>query len=224
MDRGWLCSGILEVNNKVHYGGLVRCECQAENDERLKQLHLMKYCRLPDTAIDITFDTFNLRPGLEQAYAKAQMLASGSGELQWLTLMGECDTGKSHLAMAVARCWMNRGDTVRYAAVPELLDDLRNAYNPGHEISYELEFNILKEAKLLILDDLGMESPTPWAQEKLDLIVELRSRSQKALLVTTNLPLNKLSMRIASRLQRFRPGDIVAIEAEEYTQYRGKGK
>ena len=216
-DRGWVISVDPAFMDKAYP---YRCECQHESDELARKERLFKNCHLPSSAIDCRFETFDVRPGIEEAFAKAKLLAEGSGELQWLTLMGLCDVGKSHLAMAVAQAWLAMGRKVRYAAVPELLDDLRNAYNPDSEISYETEFEIIKAADLLVLDDLGMESPTPWAQEKLDLIVELRSRENKALMVTTNQPLTKISQRIASRLQRFVPGAIIPIVAEEYVQYR----
>ena len=200
---------------------LLRCECQREHDRTQRQMLLFRNCKLPASAADCTFKSFNVREGLEIAFAQAKLLAAATGELQWLTLIGLSDVGKSHLAMAVAGEWLAQGLKVRYACVPELLDDLRNAYNPNSEIDYATEWQIIVEADLLVLDDLGMESPTLWAQEKLDLIVEMRSRENKALMVTTNIPLTKVAPRISSRLQRFVPSAIVTIGAGEYTHYRG---
>jgi len=116
----------------------------------------------------------------------------------------------------VARRWLDRGHSARYIVVPELLDELRRAYDPQSGISYDLQFDFYKNVGLLILDDLGMDSPTRWAQEKLDMLVDWRYVHKLSLLVTTNLEMYELSPRIASRLQRFVPGKVVVIKAPEY--------
>jgi DNA replication protein DnaC len=67
---------------------------------------------------------------------------------------------------------------------------------------------------LLVLDDIGVENSTAWVQEKLDTIVDYRLMHKLALVVTTNLSLDKLSTRIASRLMR--AGEIAVINAPEY--------
>ena len=45
---------------------------------------------------------------------------------------------------------------------------------------------------LLIIDDFGMERGTEYALEQVYNIVDSRYRSQKPLIVTTNLPLNEI--------------------------------
>lgn len=148
------------------------------------------------------------------AHAAAAQLAGGLP--MWLTLISNVDAGKSHLAVAVARKWLSRFTPARYALVPKLLDDLRKGYDPRNELSFDQEFDILCDTPLLILDDLGMESSTPWANEKLEMLVEIRAASGLPLMVTTNLSLDALSPRIASRLQRYRPGKVVVIDAPEF--------
>ncbi|MCB0226833.1 MAG: ATP-binding protein, partial [Anaerolineae bacterium] len=44
---------------------------------------------------------------------------------------------------------------------------LRAAFNPNSPTPYDKRFDEVRKAPLLILDDLGTESATPWAEEKL---------------------------------------------------------
>ena len=68
---------------------------------------------------------------------------------------------------------------VIYSAVPDGMMPMRTdagqairaavlgAYRPDAEVPYDEQFDAVKNAPLLILDDLGTQSSTAWAQEKL---------------------------------------------------------
>ena len=68
-----------------------------------------------------------------------------------------------------------------------------------------------------MLDDLGAEAgqsapfEVSWAQDKVYQILDHRLMEQLPTIVTTNLPLNKLPQRIASRLQDRRAARVIAI-------------
>jgi DNA replication protein DnaC len=51
--------------------------------------------------------------------------------------------------------------------VPDLLDHLRAAFSPNSQTSYDKRFDEVRRSPLLVLDDLGTESATPWVEEKL---------------------------------------------------------
>ncbi len=211
-DRGWLVPDV--PFDHPDFGRLVRCECMKYFDEQERRERFLRLCRLPRGSEARTFDTFEIRPGLEEAYQAALDVAEG--KLKWLTLMSEVDRGKSHLAIAIARRWLERKRPARYVAVPELLDELRKGYHPDADMSYDEEFYFLKNVDLLVLDDLGMEATTPWVKEKLDTLVNYRSENALPLVVTTNLSFEQMSERIASRLQRVPFGKVVVIDAPEY--------
>lgn len=84
----------------------------------------------------------------------------------WLVITGTYGCGKTHLAAAI-QCTRGNGRTRHLYGHPNLLDHLRSAYNPQSELSYDELFEQLRNTPLLILDDLGTQSSTPWAQEKL---------------------------------------------------------
>jgi len=84
--------------------------------------------------------------------------------------------------------------------VPDLLDHLRSTYGPESETEYDDLFERVRNAPLLVLDDLGAESSTPWAQEKLFQLVNHRYLHRLCTVITTNVELDKLDPRIRSRL------------------------
>jgi len=221
--RCQLCHNIGWVLSDVKPGlpdskQLSRCPCMKEQDDAERKARFLRLCRLPQGSEDRTFERFEVRPCLEEAYKAAMDMAQG--KLKWLTLMGDVDTGKSHLAVSIARKWLERDRPARYVAVPKLLDELRRGYHPGADMSYDEEFYFYEHVDLLVLDDLGMESPTPWAQEKLDMLVNSRYENALPLVVTTNLDFDLISPRIASRLQRASFGKVVNIKAIDYSIYR----
>ena len=118
----------------------------------------------------------------------------------WLFIQGSYGCGKTHLAAAIANACLGRGLPVLFINVPDLLDYLRAAYNPSAEQTYDERFIEVRDAPLLILDDLGTQNATPWAEEKLYQILNARYVAQRPTVITTNLDLEDLDPRLSSRL------------------------
>ncbi len=118
----------------------------------------------------------------------------------WLLLQGTYGTGKTHLAVAIANTRLARGEPVLFITVPDLLDHLRSAFGPSSEVAYDERFEQIRTAPLLILDDLGAESQTAWAQEKLYQLLSHRHALRLPTVITTNADLERMDPRIRSRL------------------------
>jgi len=205
------------------YWQVVRCECKAEEDRINRERLLLRSCELPQGSVEYTFENFERYAGIEEAYDVALKLAEGSEDLLWLTLQGDYDCGKTHLLIAICRSWLARGRPARYAMAPVLLDELRAGFHPRNEdMSYQERFDFFKNVPLLAIDDLGAESPTSWAREKMDTLFDWRHFHRLPLVVTTNLGLKELGGRIHSRLQRFVPSKVVTLKVGEY-RLRRKG-
>jgi len=82
-------------------------------------------------------------------------------------LTGTYGCGKTHLAAAIGNFRDAMGEEVIFQVVPDLLDHLRATFSPNSSISYDSLFEQVRSTRLLILDDLGTQSATPWAKEKL---------------------------------------------------------
>ena len=205
-------------NGKPDYTRVVPCKCREEALAEHKRQHLLRLCQLPEGTENLTFETFDgYSESLGRAKDMAFKLARGRVKyIGWLTLVSGTDRGKTHLAIAICRKWLERGEPARYAYVPLLMDELRQGFSRAAPESYEEQFEFFCNVPLLVLDDLGVEKSSGWVQEKLDTIVHYRSIRGLPLVVTTNLPMDQLQVRIASRLQRYRPGMVIVIDAPEY--------
>ena len=118
----------------------------------------------------------------------------------WLLLEGAYGCGKTHLAAAIANAAVQRGIPTLFITVPDLLDSLRFAYgNP--ETTFEVRFEEIRAADLLVMDDFGTQNATAWAQEKLFQIINYRYINNLPTVITTNLILDEIESRIRSRLQ-----------------------
>jgi DNA replication protein DnaC len=118
----------------------------------------------------------------------------------WLLLEGTYGCGKTHLAAAVANARLEREENVLFITAPDLLDHLRTTYGPTSDIGYDEMFDRMRNVRLMVLDDLGVENPSPWAQEKLFQLLNYRYNQRLPTIITTNTDLDLLDPRIRSRL------------------------
>ena len=212
----------LKVDGKVDYSSVTPCSCQADKIKVERHQRYLKFCHLPAESDGLTFEAFQTKGNktLESALAYAKELASGVQATKWLTLIGTTGCGKTHLAIAICRQWLNEGKVARYGFVPLLLKELKDGFELNGEYSYRARFDALCSIPLLVLDDLGVEKSTEWAQEQLQTIIHYRGLNALPLIVTTNRPLSDLKGdelgRIASRLRRETWCRVVTITASEY--------
>jgi DNA replication protein DnaC len=172
---------------------------------------------------NMTFDNFDhkrmelpldKRENLRTAFNRAVEFArSPEG---WLIFHGLNGCGKTHLAAAIANYRLAQGKPVLFVVVPDLLDHLRSTFSPESKISYDEFFEKLKETPLLILDDFGEQSATPWAQEKLYQLINYRYNARLPMVVTTCLSLDEIETRISSRMVDPMVSLVFNITAPDY--------
>ena len=237
-------------DGKPDYSKSLPCKCREAEILARRNDRLLELCNLPFVTGSWTLDNYETDkrwPSLAEAKQAAIDYAGNTGDAEWLILMGKRDTGKTHLAIGICRRWLTRGKAAKYILVPQMLDDLREGYGQDRrrevsyrraqeaglsgdwgELPYEAQMRMLKDVDLLVLDDLGAQVPTPWAMEKIMMIIDYRYINGLSLVVTTNKPLNKLpgdaEGRIGSRLLRFQASKIITLDSDEYRTWRRKDK
>ena len=189
------------------FGEAFRCRCQEARDSSAQVAALRRYSNLGPLA-RLTFAT--TRPngplpdaGSHRLFGQAMAAAAEFAEnpTGWLALAGPIGSGKTHLAVAVANRCIERGQTTFFMVVADLLDHLRAAYSPQNPVSYDELFDQVREVPVLVLDDLGAQSATPWAQEKLFQVFNHRFNAALPTVVTLRGPLQRLDEGLRSRLE-----------------------
>lgn len=187
------------------FGQLVPCECTRRDLERRRMERLVERSNL-GALRRLTFDTFILKfrdgapPARTPDAAFRVARAYAENPEGWLVLHGAFGTGKTHLAAAVANHRLAQGEPVVFIVVPDLLDHLRSTFSPTSEVTYDELFETVRNTPLLILDDLGSQTSTEWAKEKLYQILNHRYNKGLPTVITTNLSPDEIEPRLRSRI------------------------
>lgn len=172
-----------------------------------------------------TFGNFDLRKEegipktdlqtLEKAFQAAVRFAENPKG--WLVYMGTYGTGKTHLAAAIGLYWVEKIFQPYFVVVPDLFDYLRATFSPNSSVSLDRRFEEVRKAQLLILDDLGTQSASPWVKEKLYQLFNYRYNAELPTVITTTNSLEEMDPRIRSRMLDRRLCEIFAITVPPYT-------
>ena len=182
-----------------NFGKPIACECKEAERKAKRRQQLQEMSDL-GAFYDKSFRNFNMRvPGIQEAYSCACDFAQDPNG--WLLLIGPNGSGKTHLAAAIANKSLEDGALVLFATVPDLLDHLRAAFAPTSNEVYDQLFSRMREAEVLVLDDLGAQQSSPWANEKLFQLLNYRYNSRFPTVITANSRgLQGIDERIRSRL------------------------
>jgi len=199
-------AGYLRANvsfGHPNFGKPIACECkEAEKKEKRRQqlLELSDLSAFRSKSLT-NFSTHypGMHPTVQEAFEVAQDYAQDP--YGWLLLVGPNGCGKTHLAAAIANKCLDSGSMVLFAVVPDLLAHLRAAFAPTAPEGYDQLFAKMREAELLVLDDLGAHQSSPWASEKLFQLLNYRYNSQYPTVITANKGgLGSIDDRVLSRL------------------------
>lgn len=221
------CKGLGYVRTNVpvghpDFGKLVPCTCRLTELAQRRVAALRSIGDL-EALSRMTFETFvpeghglppDKQANLRWAYEEAKAFAENPQG--WLVLKGGYGCGKTHLAAAIANACIERGQPVLFITVPDLLDHLRSAFAPTSAADYDTRFEEVRTVPVLILDDLGTESGTTWAQEKLFQIFNYRYNARLPTVITTNHDLEEITLRLRSRLVDPDLSHIVSITAPDF--------
>jgi DNA replication protein DnaC len=204
------------------YGKPIPCHCKLQERRSRRRSRFSDVHKL-DSLTRFTFEAFDtdlswLPPhkldNLVRAYDSALQFAKQPAG--WLLLTGGFGCGKTHLAAAIVNHRIENDLSAVFVVVPDLLDHLRATFGPNSEANYDDLFDEIRNTSVLVLDDLGVQGVTPWAQEKMFQILNHRYNSQLPTVLTTNQRMEDLDQRLRSRLQDLNLVQHIAIKAPDY--------
>lgn len=115
-----------------------------------------------------------------------------------LYLCGNFGSGKSYLISAMLNELAK--DNIKSAIIfwPEFLNDLKSSFNSPIKTEFKTKYEKVKKAPILLIDDIGAESVTPWARDEiLCPILQYRMDEKLPTFFTSNLDLQALETHLA---------------------------
>jgi DNA replication protein DnaC len=211
------------------FGRALPCECRLRARERERVERLQRLSNLgPLTRL--TFESFlphgrSADPLTQDRtrYAYTMAHAFAENPQGWLVLLGASGCGKTHLAAAVANYRISQGEPVFFITVPDLLDHLRLTFHPEAQLSYDELFDQVRRVPLLVLDDLGRQSGTPWAREKLFQLLDHRYAARLPTVLTSSTPLKEMEESLRTRVTDPNLSRLCIMEETEATVLREMG-
>ena len=133
---------------------------------------------------DLGYNPKQMKMALNYVANWEEFRKSSMGLLLW----GDVGTGKSFIAGCIANALLDRGVPVLMTNFTRVLNRMTDMYS-GSRNAYIDSF---RSYQLLIIDDLGVERNSEFAQEQVFNIIDGRYRSQLPMIVTTNLTIEEL--------------------------------
>lgn len=189
----------------------VACKCRLEEYEKQKELdrnkekqikleRLAAYSLMDSGFKKCTFENFEIdsqnkdfyKLGIEYCNNWKKMKENNVG----MILMGNPGVGKTYLSFCIANKLLSEYVPVIAISTINLVNKIFESYSKNGEEGEAQIINSLKNADLLILDDLGAEHGKDKTKQIIYSVIDSRVRADKPIIITTNLNEQQLRRKL----------------------------
>ncbi len=114
-----------------------------------------------------------------------------------IVMIGKTGLGKTHLSLSIAKTVIDSGFGVVYAPAQKLISSLEREYFSSGNGDFAM--NKYLNCDLLIIDDLGAEFPSPFANSAVGNLINERLYKKSPTIISTNLTVKELTDRYSER-------------------------
>lgn len=202
------------------FGEAVPCQCRHTVNAHRRRQRLAKIDGLEtDDERSLRFDQLLPRNNAEALAAVRQAVAERRG---LITLTGRPGLGKTALLICAVNEVREAGTPGVYSTVTDLLDYLRQAFDPKQAgLSFDSRWDLLVNADVLAVDEMDEFNTTGWAMERFLRLIDQRWRhiDERLTLLATNSPIHQLPDKVASRLHDGR-GRVIAMQGPDLRPFK----
>jgi len=163
-----------------------------EKADELKKQKIRQHLKFYDTELyiqDASLDRFEVfNEEREKAYTLAKEFLDSYRKDRYfkgLYIYGKYATGKSYLLSAIAQTLAERNISVLFVYMPDLVRSIKQGMSEGN---LEERVNQLKQADVLMLDDMGGENMSVWFRDEiLGPVIQYRLSAKLPVFMSSNL-------------------------------------
>ncbi|WP_216828895.1 primosomal protein DnaI [Alkalihalobacterium elongatum] len=175
------------------------CEIKHREDRHRKQQSLIKSLYIPKDILEARFEHLDQQEELRLAASAAAlefaMQADPGKRSMGLYLYGKFGVGKTYIMGAVANALADRGIESMLVYTPDFFREMKQSIGDG---TLNVKLDRVKNAQVLILDDIGAESLSSWIRDDvLGVILQYRMLEKLPTLFTSNFDYDELEEHLA---------------------------
>jgi len=190
---------VLSYSNETIRLSYQACHYHIATEEKRQQQSRVNALYMPKMIYEASLSDFHMNTGIRKdLYHKMisfiNTIKMGE-QAKGIYLYGEYQAGKTYALAALANQCSAIGQSVIITYYPDLVREIKSSIKTGN---LEARINELKHVDILMLDDIGGESQSPWVRDEvLGPILQHRLLDQKPTFFTSNHNIADLARTLA---------------------------
>ncbi|WP_139491678.1 primosomal protein DnaI [Brevibacillus dissolubilis] len=205
----------LHLANRQIVGSIAECDLSLAQEDKRRTQRLMRSYYIAEETLAASFQEMVVDEDNGDAVKAALRFCNTfdpkKPSAKGIYLYGGFGAGKSYIMGAIARELSHKNVASLMVYVPDFIREIKESLGDN---SYTNKLNVLKDVQVLILDDIGAETVTPWVRDEvLGVILHHRVNNNLPTLYTSNYSFEELeghlSISGANRIENTKASRIL---------------